>query len=335
VKVLVVTNMWPSPERPRVGTFVERQVRGLEQRGLAVEPLVIDRPSGGMLAYRRAAAAVREACRRLQPDVVHVMYGGVMAGAVAPTLADLPWVQAFCGTDLLGEQIGSPVQKLRGWVGAVCSRWVARRADQVVVKSANLARALPRGVAPNRVHVIPNGVDFELFRPMDRRECRLGLGWSEEVFHVVFSTPRLADANKRLPLAREAVDKLADHGIEAELHVMLEVPHHQVPVWLNAADAVLMTSHHEGSPNIVKEALACNRPVVSVDVGDVRERIDGIEGCYLAEPEAGDLAAKLARVAAGPRVVEARSRMEELSIEVVADRLIRVYRAAVSEKVAG
>jgi len=135
--------------------------------------------------------------------------------------------------------------------------------------------------------------------------------------------------------AWDADGHLAHLGIEAKLHVMLHVPHRQVPLWLNAADAVLMTSHHEGSPNIVKEALACNRPVVSVDVGDVRERIEGIEGCHIAASDPSDLAAKLTEVAAGPRVVEARSRMEELSIEVVADRLIRVYRAAVSEKVAG
>jgi len=332
VRILAVTNMWPTAERPRVGTFVERQVRGLEKLGLTVEPLVVDRTSGGMWAYRGAANLVQRAVGRFRPDVVHVMYGGVMSELVSGVLQDVPWVQAFCGTDLLGEQSGLLLQRLRGLVGVVCSRRSARRADQVVVKSRDLERALPPDVERTRVHVIPNGVDLELFRPLDREGCRARLGWQPGVFHVVFSTPGLADANKRLPLARAAVECLARNGIPAELHVMLEVPHLEVPVWLNAADAVLMTSHHEGSPNIVKEALACNRPVVSVDVGDVKERLDGIEGCFMAEPDPEDLARKLEAVAAGPRTVSARERMKELSIETVARRLVGVYEAAMAKK---
>jgi teichuronic acid biosynthesis glycosyltransferase TuaC len=103
------------------------------------------------------------------------------------------------------------------------------------------------------------------------------------------------------------------------------VPHEEVPVWLNASDVVLLTSLHEGSPNIVKEALACNIPVVSVDVGDVRERIQGIEGCYLVDPEPGDLAAKLQMVHAGSRRVVSRIKIQELSLERVALQLKKFY----------
>src|SRR4030095_2056880 len=90
-------------------------------------------------------------------------------------------------------------------------------------------------------------------------------------------------------------------------------------------DVVLLTSLHEGSPNIVKEALACNRAVVSVDVGDVRERIEGIEGCYLALPEASDLAAKLRLCHAGPSRVAGRIKMQDLSLEHIARRLTEFY----------
>ena len=74
-------------------------------------------------------------------------------------------------------------------------------------------------------------------------------------------------------------------GIDAEMHHLSGVPNDHVPIWLNASDVVLLTSLHEGSPTIIKEALACNRPVVSVDVGDVRERIRGVDGCFLARPD--------------------------------------------------
>ncbi len=133
------------------------------------------------------------------------------------------------------------------------------------------------------------------------------------------------DPRKRLDLAKAAVEAANHSGVRAELHQLRGVPHEEVPTWLNASDVVLLTSLHEGSPNIVKEALACNIPVVSVDVGDVRERIQGIEGCYLAVPEPRDLAAKLQMVHAGSRRVVSRVKMQELSLERVALQLKEFY----------
>jgi len=95
---------------------------------------------------------------------------------------------------------------------------------------------------------------------------------------------------------------------------------------MNAADAVVLTSAHEGSPNAVKEALACNVPVVSVDVGDVRDRLEGIEGCFLAEATPEDLAAKLALVFERSSRIEAREHLVELSLGRVAERLRDIYQ---------
>jgi glycosyltransferase involved in cell wall biosynthesis len=94
---------------------------------------------------------------------------------------------------------------------------------------------------------------------------------------------------------------------------------------LNAASAVLLTSSHEGSPTAVKEALACNVPVVSVDVGDVRERITGIEGCFITDAVVGDIAAKLDRALGRRERIEARGRVEEFSLEQVAAKLLEIY----------
>jgi len=130
---------------------------------------------------------------------------------------------------------------------------------------------------------------------------------------------------KRSDLARQAVDTLRVSGIEAELHYLQGVSNAEVPVWLNASDVVLLTSFHEGSPTIVKEALACDRPVVSVDVGDVRERIEDVPGCHIAMPDAESLAAKLRIVAAGPGRVNGRVKMQTLSLHAVAGRLHTFY----------
>jgi glycosyltransferase involved in cell wall biosynthesis len=116
------------------------------------------------------------------------------------------------------------------------------------------------------------------------------------------------------------------------MHELENVQHTEVPLWLNASDVVLLTSIQEGSPNIIKEALACNVPVVSVNVGDVAERIQDIEGCYVTLPKYTDIADKLCLVHAGIRRVDGRNKMHEFSVEAVAKRLKVLYDACLSEE---
>ena len=106
---------------------------------------------------------------------------------------------------------------------------------------------------------------------------------------------------------------------------MTGISHTEVPLWLNASDALLLTSKHEGSPTIVKEALACGLPIVSVDVGDVAERIAGIEGCHLAQADPTDLVAKLALVRQRGERLDCRDQLDGLSIVNVAQRLKDCY----------
>ncbi|HMJ66304.1 MAG TPA: glycosyltransferase, partial [Candidatus Binatia bacterium] len=154
--------------------------------------------------------------------------------------------------------------------------------------------------------------------------CRKRLGWSRESFHVLFVSSS-GDSVKRPWLARAAVAQMNNGDLPTELHYMRGIPTAEVPLWINASDAVLLTSAHEGSPNIVKEALACGVPVVSVDVGDVAERIDGIEGCHLAPADAAALAAKLRLVRQRGKRLDCRARLGELSIVRVAEQLKECY----------
>ncbi len=327
MRILAVTNMLPSAERPSKGTFVEQQVKGLTDAGIAVEVLLIDRVGLGPATYAKTVGVVRSRVVQVRPDLVHVMYGGVMAFLVTRATRFCPTVVAFCGTDLLGAARGPFAFRLRRAAGVFASHEAARRADGIVVKSQNLRQALPKGIDPSRVRIIPNGIDLGRFRPLDRLECRRKLGWSPDVFHVLFPTSDSGLRVKRMPLAEAAVALLNRMGIRSQMHGLPGVPHDEVPIWLNAADVLLLTSSHEGSPNIVKEALGCNRPVVSVDVGDVGERIRGIEGCFLAEPTSSDLADKLARVHDGLRIVNGRAKMQDMSLEKVTMRLLELYDA--------
>lgn len=324
MRILAVTNIYPTPETPAAGTFVEQQVEGLRRIGVEVEVFLVDRKHRGIGVYRKFGDGLREKVRHFQPSLVHVMYGGVMAEVVTRTVADLPMVVSFCGSDLLGERLSRTDKRLMAWVGVLASRRAARRADGLIVKAQNLKNALPVDVSRKRVRVIPNGVDQERFRPMDRDECRASLGWEKSAFHVLFPA-NSGNPVKRPWLARMALDQMVTRGVGAQLHHLSGIPHKLVPVWLNASDAVLVTSRHEGSPNIIKEALACDVPVVSVDVGDARERLAGVEGCHISESDPASIAAKLLLVRARPGRVDGRAAMAELTLERVAIRIRDFY----------
>lgn len=311
-----------------MGTFVEQQVVGLRRSGLDVDVMLVDRYERGMRSYFTMGAELRRRIEQFRPDVVHAMYGGVLAERVTRIVKDRPTMVSFCGSDLLGEYLSGLLRRISSEYGVLASHIAARRAVGIVVKSRNLQEALPATISRSKVRIIPNGIDLERFRPLDQVDCRYKLGWDPNRFHVLFPTNAGGDPRKRLYLAQAAVDKANRSGLNAELHQLRGVPHEEVPIWLNASNVVLLTSLHEGSPNIIKEALACDLPVVSVDVGDVRERIDGIEGCHIALPDPDDLGDKLSLVAANKGRVAGRAKMQSLSLEQTALHLGSFYREA-------
>jgi teichuronic acid biosynthesis glycosyltransferase TuaC len=323
MRALIVTNMYPTSANPHGGPFIAAQVESLRALGVDVEVWHVERLEQGRSAYRGLSKETRRQVAAHEPDLVHVQYGGVLADRVSRAVSDHPVLVSFCGDDLLGSPGGGVVDYVAGRVNILASRAAARRAAGIVVKSRNLFDALPRWIDRERVWILPNGVDLSRFRPLDRQTCQQELGWDPARRHVLFPAPP-GRTEKRFPLAQAAVAGL-DGAARAELHTLAGVEHEQVPVWINAADVVLLTSSREGSPNAVKEALACNVPVVSVDVGDVRERLDGIAGCYLADATPEDLARQLQRALEGPGRVKAEARMSELAVDRVAQDLRGIY----------
>jgi glycosyltransferase involved in cell wall biosynthesis len=326
MRVLAVTNMYPTERAPHLGSFVKQQVLALKEIGVEIELIIVERLEKGKACYWGLWRQVQSSIRDFEPDIVHAMYGGVMSDIVTRTVADRPTMVSFHGSDLLGEHSSGRLTELIAQYGVWASWRAARRATGIVAVSSELRNALPKDVDQTKVRIIPCGIDLERFIPLDQDTCRNRLGWYNDRLHVLFPS---TEPRKRLDLAQAAVEAVKRSGIGVELHQLRGVAHDEVPIWLNASDVLLLTSLHEGSPTVVKEALACNRPVVSVDVGDVRERIEGIEGCYLARPDAGDLAAKLLLVHARQSRISSRIKMQYVSRECVARRLASFYKDVV------
>jgi len=326
LRAVLVTNVFPTPASPSAGTFAADQVAGLRAAGISVELLYVPRHERGRRVYRGLGGRVSELVRTSGSDVVHVLYGGVMADVVTRVVREAPVVVSFIGTDLLGGKGRGLVHTVSRRYGVIASRRAAVRAAGVIVKSENLLDALPTDVDRSRVWVVADGVDLARFRPRDKAECQTELGWDPARRHVLFPSSA-ARPEKRFALADASVALLRAAGSDVELHVLDGVGHDVVPTWLNAADVVLLTSTHEGSPNVVKEALACNVPVVSVDVGDVRERIEAIAGCYVVEEAPEDISFKLASALERKARIAGREHVEGLSRASAARKLREVYEA--------
>jgi glycosyltransferase involved in cell wall biosynthesis len=239
-------------------------------------------------------------------DLVHANYG--LTAPMALAQLRLPVVLSLWGTDLMGEY---------GWLSKRC----ARHCDATIVMSDEMARELGQPC-----HVIPHGIDMDRFAPEPKAEAREAVGWDPDSRHVLFPYPPSQDV-KNHPRARRVVERASERvDADVELQVVYGVAHDEVPTYMNAADALVLTSEREGSPNSVKEAMSCNLPVVSTDVGDVRDRLDGVSPSAVSDDD-GDLAAALADLLADPRPSDGREAIRDISLNRMAERIEGVYES--------
>lgn len=280
---------------------------------------------GGWSPVRYLLAVLRfhRALRGTSYDLVFVRFG--QCGLVGLSQRALPVVVWYGGTDLLGWRDDTDREPLASRFLRRVGHFVARRADEVIVDAEVMARHLP----PNSYHVIPSGVDLERFRRQPRDEARRALGLDPDGRLVLFaSNPRRLV--KRYAVATEAVARLPSH-LDARLVVASGVRHDQMPLYMSACDALVLTSEHEGSPNVVKEALACDLPVVAVDVGDVRERLEGLTSCIVcSDHDPATITDALATVLVSRERPALRASLVDIDTERMATKLRGVMEAALA-----
>lgn len=321
IRVLMITAGWPQPGQPQTTHFVKRQAEFLRRAGVAVDVFHF-RGAKRAWNYARAWLGVRPKIRSGQYDLVHAQFG---QSGILSLPKRLPLVVTLRGSDILGIVGPDGRYTVAGKISQWVTRLAVRRADQVVVVSEHMKEYFE---TPAPVTVLPSGLDFDLFRVTPRDEARARLGWPLDKRLVLFAgNPE--QPRKRYPLAKAAVD-IVNRTIPTELVVAWGVAHTDIPLYMSACDAFVFTSMQEGSPNVVKEALACDLPVVSVPIGDTAERLRGIHGCELVvdeRPEA--IAAALERVLRRGGRVAGRVAVAHLAEEAITARLIEVYRHAI------
>ncbi|MCC6650247.1 MAG: glycosyltransferase [Candidatus Eisenbacteria bacterium] len=322
MRVLVVTNMWPSEQRPHWGAFVKSQVDSLSAAGIenTIHEIEGWKSMGRYVSALRALPAIAKRCGA---QLVHAHYG--YSGAACARVR-LPLVVSFCGDDLLGrpDEAGRLSFKSRALIPL--SRWAAGRADGVIVKSEEMRRVIP-GVAD--VNVIPNGVDMERFSPQPRDQARAALGWPVNGQVLLFAA-NPEEPRKNFALARHVEMALRARGADARLEHVYGRPQSVMVQAMNAADVLLLPSYHEGSPNVVKEAMSCGLPVVAAPVGDCEERLRDCAPSAVVARTGEAFTEATARVLAAGTRSNGRERVAALALPAVARRVMDVYERAIA-----
>ena len=310
MKVLFVS----SGNKGTISPIIKNQGESLMSAGVEIDYFLIQ--GKGFKGYLMNVKPLRQYMKEHKYDVIHAHYS--LSAFVTSLAGAKPLVVSLMGSDV----------KAAGWykliirIFAFLFCWKA-----IIVKSNDMYRSL--GI--KRAVVIPNGVNLQRFRPMDKEECQKRLGWDRLKKHILFPA-NIARPEKDYALAEAAVqmtnDQLAIINTHVILHAFVNTPNEETPYWYNAADVVLMTSKWEGSPNAIKEAMACSRPIVATNVGDIAERTSGVDGCFVAQSREPKEIAALLKAAMRVPVTKGRERIiaDELTNEQVAKRIVEIYQ---------
>jgi teichuronic acid biosynthesis glycosyltransferase TuaC len=303
VRALVVSNMYPTPEHPALGSFVRDQVEALRALpGLDVELMAFT--PGGPEAYLGAAREVRRRFRAQRFDVVHAHFGlTVWPALMAPA--------RFRAVTLHGTDLSHPRSR-----AITCA--ALPFVDLIATVSSSLARELPR-MGAGRAVVLPCGVDTSRFRPIPRTQARAALGLDPAGPYLLFA----ADPSR---LEKRHDRALAVAG-EVPLLTLGSVDPAEVPMWVNAANAVLVPSDREGFGLAVLEALACDVPVLATPVGIAPVALTGVAGTLCAPFDAPAWRAAVAEHLADPEPrVAGRGRAELFSAARMAARVAAAWQ---------
>ena len=295
-----------------VSAFVQSQYDSLKKEGL--EMRLVGTEGKGAKAYLRAAWKLRKMIHEFRPDVVHGHYSlcGWVANIACFGLCKKP--------KIVVSILGSFPTKGKKWK---LVRWSIRHLwDATIVKSQRTASQL--GLP---VNIIPNGVNLEIFQTQDNATARKAVGFEAGKKYIIWcSNPDRPE--KDWALAVEGVRELENEGIRAELVAVYNKTPEEVCTYMNAADCLLLTSWTEGSPNVIKETMACNCPIVTTNVGDVTERLENLNGCYVVDSrEPKELAEALRKSLAFGKRTEGRKRIiaDQLEISQIAKRIKDIY----------
>lgn len=301
MRVLIVA----SGNSSNISPFVKEQADSLRNLGCHIDYFLIK--GKGIWGYlKNYFLFIRTLKNNRQYDIIHAHYG--LSGLLATLQPFLPVVITFHGSDVNLSKSNY-----------LLSRLASRLSTTNIFVHENLSRTLKYfSFQPN---IIPCGVNLDLFRPIPKLDARDRLGLDNNYKYILFSSS-FDNKIKNAPLAKSAIKDIKN-TILIELK---SYKRNEVNLLLNAVDILLVTSHSETGPLVVKEALACNCPIISTDVGDVKTLINNIDNCFITKYDAKNIARKIDFVLASNKISDGRDSVKHLGLDIIAKRVLNVYK---------
>lgn len=305
MRILVVA----SYNKGRFAPFITEQARALEKQGCEVRFFGLQ--GKGIMGYLKNLSALKREIKRFGPDVIHAHYG--LSGLLANLQRRVPVVTTYHGSDINDKKVllfSKQAMRLSAW--------------NVFVSQKTMDLAYPK----RNYSLLPCGIDMSDMQLTEKSEARQKMHLSADKRYILFAGA-FDNAVKNAILAKQTVEALQDDN--AELLELKGYSREEVTLLMCAADAFLMTSYAEGSPQVIKEAMACGCPIVSVDVGDVREQIEGLDGCFISERHPDIIAGFLKQAFSFAGRTKGRDVIirKGLTNDIVASRIISIYKSLV------
>lgn len=300
-----MTNAYPTPEEPSFGVVVRDQVESLRMAGVEVDVLFVN-GRRNRIDYLWGIPRLWIKLMGHRYDLIHAHH--VYSGIIARTQFLCPVVLTHHGYEVFMTR----------------ERFLCRMMTPLVDKVILVSREQKERLGAGEAHVIPCGIDLRMFSPMPREEARQRLGLPKEKKLVLWAGEHFR-SEKRFDIVRAAVALAYAEDPDIELVSVSGQPHEVLPLYMNACDVLLLVSDAEGSPMVVKEAMACNLAIVSCPTGDVPNVIEGVDGCCVCTQQPADVADKLLRTLDQPRRTLGREAIHHLAQDRVARRIIEQY----------
>ncbi len=299
-------------------------VEPLARQGVEVVPFYIGRVRHNPFAICKVFMSLRAASQSC--DIVHAQYGS-LCGFITAFLTNKKKVISLRGSDVYPVSVGSLWFRTRLLVSRILTALSLPFFDRIIVMSKDMERLAKKPFVSASVYVIPDGIDLDKFKPMDKAQARSQIGIAPDALEILYVSLAHDNPIKRKDLAEKAMAVARRSLPNARLLAPLNIDHDLMPAYVNASDLILCTSTHEGWPNCVKETLACNVPFVATDISDLKDVAARQPVCRVADADAQALGQAIVDVLQDGRKMDLRSEVRDMDVNHTATRLKSLYQS--------
>ena len=317
MKVLHVTNNYPTKDFPIFGIFVKEQIESLTNLGVENRVFFIDGRGKGKGEYIKAIWRIRRVLKQENFDIIHCHH--------ALSVMCLIFSGSFVNNKIVVSFQNDPIHEF----GKTLFKLIKQFTHGWIFKNNSIF------ISDDYSFYLPNGVNTSFFVPLNQIKSRERLNFDIDKIYLLFVSSNMVRKQKRYDKFTEVLKILRTNYNYTNIEgvKMINVKREEIPYYLNAVNLHLLTSDFEGSPNSVKECMACNVPVVSTNVGNVMDLLSNVKGSYISINNSAEELAKLVDVSLKEGFSNGREELfiQELEIEAVANKLLNIYKKIIKK----